>query len=68
MRLLQRLTANFNTLSLLALLAIMITSAQGTIDTQQEGGIEALVAKEFGVLVNRQATNLQVGTLSRIRG
>lgn len=51
---------------------MMITGAQGTMDTQQAGGMEALVAREFrraGVLVGRQATatNLQVRALSRIR-
>jgi hypothetical protein len=55
-------------LVLFALLTIMITTAQGTMDAQQAGGMEALVARGFGGLVNRQATNLQVRTLSRIGG
>lgn len=48
--------------------ALMITSAQGMLDmdmgTQQAGGIEALVEREFGgLLAGRQATNLQVSVL-----
>jgi hypothetical protein len=48
--------------------ALMITSAQGMSDmdmgTQQAGGMEALVGKEFGgLLAGRQATNLQVSVL-----
>ena len=53
-------------LALFALLTILITTAQGTMDAQQAGGMEALAARKFGGLVNRQATNLQVRTLIRI--
>jgi hypothetical protein len=45
---------------ILLLLTIMIASVQGTVDTQQPG-MKALVAREFGGLMKRQATNLQVG-------
>jgi len=50
--------------------ALMIASAQGMLDmdmgTQQAGGMEALMGREFGgLLAGRQATNLQVSVLVR---
>jgi hypothetical protein len=49
-------------LSLLTVLAVQVMMVRGSMDTQQAGGMEALIAREFGgLLVQRQATNLQVG-------
>jgi hypothetical protein len=58
-------------LAFFALLTTMIARAQGTMDTQHAGRMEALVARGFGAsgeLVGRQATNLQVRTLSGMEG
>jgi hypothetical protein len=54
----------------LVVLALMISnaSAQGTFEIQQSGGMEALIAREFSGLMERQATNLQVGLFILSRG
>jgi hypothetical protein len=61
---LREISWNHVSLILLALLTTMIIDVQGTMDIQQARGMEALVAREFEVLENRQATNLQVGSLN----